>query len=136
VVTATNLVFCYGPYISSSRTTGKRHKQTSGRSAGDARTSRTMGQGVAELYDVTRPVRNVGTCHGTARDTRYARRVAFLSLFDIARQMVYPPRLPLYRFSLSRIPVKLSSNPLKSSTTAVRSYQFYESDAYLSSVRI
>ena len=44
-------------------------------------------------------------CHGTARDTRYARRAAFLSLFDIARQIVYPPRLPLYRFSRSRIPV-------------------------------
>ena len=53
-------------------------------------------------------------CHGTARDTRYARRVAFLSLFDIVRQIVYPPRLPLYRFSRSYIPVKLSSNPLKS----------------------
>ena len=53
-------------------------------------------------------------CHGTARDTRYARRVAFLSLFDIARQIVYPPRLPLYRFSRSRIPVELSSNPLES----------------------
>jgi hypothetical protein len=29
----------HGPYISSSRTTRKRHKQTSGGSAGDARTS-------------------------------------------------------------------------------------------------
>ena len=79
---------------------------------------------------------NIVICHGTARDTRYARRVAFLSLFDIAWQIVYPPRLPLYRFSRSRIPVELSSNPLKSSTTAVRSYQFYESDACSSSVRM
>ena len=31
--------YYYGPYISSSRTTRKRHKQTSGGSAGDARTS-------------------------------------------------------------------------------------------------
>ena len=76
------------------------------------------------------------SCHGTARDTRYARRVAFLFLFNIARQIAYPPRLPLYRFSLSRIPVKLSSNPLESSTTAVRSYQFYEFDACSSSVRM
>src|ERR1700729_2440930 len=53
-------------------------------------------------------------CHGTARDTRYARRVAFLSSFDIAWQMVYPPRLPVYRFSRSCIPVELSSNPLES----------------------
>ena len=75
-------------------------------------------------------------CYGTARDTRYARRVAFLSLFNITRQIVYPPRLPLYRFSLSRISVKLSSNPLKSSTTAIHSYQFYESNTCLSSVRI
>jgi hypothetical protein len=41
---------CYGPYISSSRTTRKRHKQTSNRSVGDARTSRTIGQGVAKLH--------------------------------------------------------------------------------------
>ena len=33
-----------------------------------------------------RPPRG-GYCHGTARDIRYARRVAFLSLFDIARQI-------------------------------------------------
>jgi hypothetical protein len=52
---------CYGPYISSSRTTRKRHEQTSSGSAGDAGTSRTIGRGVAELYNVTRPVRNVGT---------------------------------------------------------------------------
>ena len=57
---------------------------------------------------------NISACHRTARDTYYARRVAFLSLFNIARQIVYPPQLPLYRFSRSRIPVKLSSNPLKS----------------------
>jgi hypothetical protein len=31
---------CYGPYISSSRTTGKRHEQTSGGSAGGAGTSK------------------------------------------------------------------------------------------------
>jgi hypothetical protein len=30
-------------------------------SAGDAGTSRAMGRGVAESYDVTRPVWNVGT---------------------------------------------------------------------------
>jgi hypothetical protein len=47
---------CYGPYISSSRTTRKRYKQTSGKSAGDARTSQTIGRGVAELYDVIRLV--------------------------------------------------------------------------------
>jgi hypothetical protein len=46
----------YGPYISSSRTTRKRHKQTSNGSAGDAKTSRTIGQGVAESHDVTRLV--------------------------------------------------------------------------------
>ena len=74
--------------------------------------------------------------YGTARDTRYARRVAFLSLFNIAQQIVYPPQLLLYRFSRSRIPIELSSNPLKSSTTAVHSYQFYESDTCSSSVRI
>jgi hypothetical protein len=49
------------PYISSSRATRKRHKQTSGGSAGDARTSRTIGRGVAESYDVTGLVWNVGT---------------------------------------------------------------------------
>jgi hypothetical protein len=54
-------VECYGPYISSSGATGKRHEQTSDRSAGDAGTSRTMGRGVAESYNVTRLVRNVGT---------------------------------------------------------------------------
>jgi hypothetical protein len=47
---------CYGPYISSSRTTRKRHKQTSDGSAGDARASRTIGQGVAESYDIIRLV--------------------------------------------------------------------------------
>jgi hypothetical protein len=52
---------CYGPYISSSRTTRKRHEQTSSRGAGGTGTSRTMGRGVAESHDVTRPVRNVGT---------------------------------------------------------------------------
>jgi hypothetical protein len=58
----TSLCFAYyGPYISSSRTTRKRHKQTSNRSAGDARASRTIGRGVAESYDVTGLVRNVGT---------------------------------------------------------------------------
>jgi hypothetical protein len=36
-------------------------KQTSDGSAGDAGTSRTIGRGVAESYDVTRLVRNVGT---------------------------------------------------------------------------
>ena len=51
---------------------------------------------------------NTPFCYGTARDTRYARRVAFLSLFDIARQIVYPPRLPLYRFSAAAF---LSSSP-------------------------
>ena len=75
----------------------------------------------APCYASAAATRN-GSCHGTARDTRYAGRVAFLSLFDIARQIVYPPRLPLYRFSRSRIPVELSSNPLKSSTIAIRSY--------------
>jgi hypothetical protein len=50
----------YGPYISSSRTTRKRHKQTSSRSAGGTRTSRTMGRGVAESHNVTGPVWNVG----------------------------------------------------------------------------
>jgi hypothetical protein len=60
---------CYGPYISSSRATGKRHEQTSGRSAGGTRTSRIMGRGVAESHDVTRPVRNVGTWErGNVRD--------------------------------------------------------------------
>jgi hypothetical protein len=63
-------------------------------------------------YQIYDPLEG-GYYHGTTRDTRYARRVAFLSLFDIAQQIVYPPRLPLYRFSLSRIPIKLSSNPLK-----------------------
>jgi hypothetical protein len=56
-----SMMVCYGPYISSSRTTRKRYKQTSSRSAGGTRTSRTIGRGVAELYDVTRLVRNVGT---------------------------------------------------------------------------
>jgi hypothetical protein len=50
------LAKCYGPYISSSRTTRKRHKQTSGRSMGGAGTSQTIGQGVAESHDVTRLV--------------------------------------------------------------------------------
>jgi hypothetical protein len=50
------LGFCYGPYISSSRTTRKRHEQTNGRSAGGTRTSRTIGRGVAELYNVMRLV--------------------------------------------------------------------------------
>jgi hypothetical protein len=54
-------ILYYGPYISSSRTTRKRYKQTSSRSVGGTRTSRTIGRGVAELHDVTRPVRNVGT---------------------------------------------------------------------------
>ena len=48
---------------------------------------------------------------------RYARRVAFLSLFNIARQIVYPPRLPLYRFSRSRIPVECYGPCINSSTT-------------------
>jgi hypothetical protein len=52
---------CYGPNNSSSYTTGKRYKQTSGRSTGGARTSRTMGRGVAKSHNVTRLVRNVGT---------------------------------------------------------------------------
>jgi hypothetical protein len=47
---------CYGPYISSSRTTRKGYKQTSNRSAGDARTSRIIGQGVAESYEELRDV--------------------------------------------------------------------------------
>jgi len=64
-------------------------------------------------YQICDPLEG-GYCYGAARDTRYARRVAFLSLFNIAWQIVYPPRLPLYRFSLSRISIKLSSNPLKS----------------------
>jgi hypothetical protein len=46
----------YGPYISSSRTTRKRHKQTSGGSVGDARTSRAIRRGVAKSYNVTRLV--------------------------------------------------------------------------------
>ena len=62
----------------------------------------------------TKSQENAPACYGTAYDTRYASRVAFLSLFDIAQQIVYPPRLPLYRFSRSRVPIKLSSNPLKS----------------------
>jgi hypothetical protein len=49
-------VACYGPYTNSSRTTRKRYKQTSNGSAGDAGTSRTIGRGVAESHDVTRPV--------------------------------------------------------------------------------
>jgi hypothetical protein len=51
----------YGPYISSSRTTRKRYKQTSSGSAGDTGTSQTMGRGVTKSYNVTRPVWNVGT---------------------------------------------------------------------------
>ena len=35
--------YCYGPDINSSTTTRKRHEQTSGRSAGDAGTSQTIG---------------------------------------------------------------------------------------------
>ena len=73
----------------------------------------------SNICNIRNDIRNIhnnirSVCHGTARDTRYARRVAFLSLFDIARQIVYPPWLPLYRFSRSRIPVELSSNPLES----------------------
>ena len=45
---------CYGPYISSSATTGKRYEQVSGGSAGGARTSRTIGRGVAELHNMSR----------------------------------------------------------------------------------
>ena len=67
----------------------------------------------ALTYQICDPLEG-GYCHGTARDTRYARRVAFLSLFDIAWQIVYPPRLPLYSFSRTCIPVELSSNPLES----------------------
>ena len=47
---------CYGSYISSSTTTGKRYEQSSGGSAGGAGTSRAMGRGVAESHDVTGPV--------------------------------------------------------------------------------
>jgi len=41
-------------------------------------------------YQICDPLEG-GYYHGTTRDTRYARRVAFLSLFDIAWQIVYPP---------------------------------------------
>jgi hypothetical protein len=61
ILSSTTTTNYYGPYISSSRTTRKRYKQTSGRSAGGTRTSRTMGRGVAESYNIIRPVRNVGT---------------------------------------------------------------------------
>jgi hypothetical protein len=53
--------YYYRPNNSSSYTTGKKYKQTSGRSTGGARTSQTIGRGVAELYNVIRLVRNVGT---------------------------------------------------------------------------
>jgi len=46
----------YGPNNSSSYTTRKRYKQTSGGSTGGAGTSWTMGRGVAKSYDVTRLV--------------------------------------------------------------------------------
>jgi hypothetical protein len=51
---------CYGPNNSSSYTTRKRHKQTSGGSTGGAGTSRTMGRGVVKSYNITRLVWNVG----------------------------------------------------------------------------
>ena len=38
-----------------------RYKQTSNGNAGDARTSRTIGRGVAESYNVIGPVRNIET---------------------------------------------------------------------------
>ena len=58
------------------------------------------------------------------------------SLFDIARQLVCPPRLPLYRFARSCILVELSSNPLKSSRQLYVAINSFESDACLSSVRM
>jgi len=50
------LELCYGPNNSSSYTTRKRYEQTSGRSTGGARTSWTIGRGVAKSYNVTRLV--------------------------------------------------------------------------------
>ena len=47
---------CYGPNISSSTTTKRRHEQLSSRSAGGTRTSWAIGQGVAKLYNITRLV--------------------------------------------------------------------------------
>ena len=67
---------------------------------------------------------------------RYAVCVAgFLSLFGIAWQIVYPPRYPYIdsaaaAFLLSSLAILLSI------ATAVRSYQFFESDACSSSVRM
>jgi hypothetical protein len=71
--------WCYGPYISGSRTTRKRYKQTSDRSAGDARTSRTIGRGVAELYNITRLVWNVGTWE--YRNVGYTNVLTYLVYF-------------------------------------------------------
>ena len=51
----------YGPYISSSCTTGKRHRQVNGGSAGRAGTSQAIGRGVTKSHNVTLLVWNVGT---------------------------------------------------------------------------
>jgi hypothetical protein len=56
ILSSTTTTNYYGPYISSSRTTRKRYKQTSGRSAGGTGTSQTIGRGVAESHDVIRLV--------------------------------------------------------------------------------
>jgi hypothetical protein len=83
------------------------------------RTRGTSGRSWSTLWKISLFIflksRLVGS---SSRPSRYPNTVSTgrwsEPLFDIARQIVYPPRLPLYRFSLSRIPVKLSSNPLKS----------------------